>query len=607
MRLGLPILWMLSLLACSRDSKKDNAIFERGCAGCHDGLVKGAPSRSALRKMTPEAVVAALESGTMKAAGAMLSSAERRDVAEYLSHRRFSSAPPPAVTPGVGFCDSSVSPRRDLLRGPRWNGWGVDLSNSRYQPAAMTGLRSEDLGRLRLRWAFGSPSATFARAQPTVAGGRVYFGNADGVVYSVESRSGCILWAFQATSEVRTAISIGRVAGEGPARHLAYFGDLKGIVYAVDALSGAVVWRTQVDDHPYARITGAPILHDGRLYVPMSSSEEVAAMNPAYPCCSFRGSVTALDATDGRIVWKTFTSPDSARLTKRGKKGAESWGPSGAAVWSAPTLDTLRKAIYVTTGDSYSDPVQPLSDAIVALDMATGKIRWWRQMTIGDTFNYSCIGPKKVTCPEVAGPDFDFGASAILRRWSNGRGLLIAGQKSGVVHAVDPDREGAIVWQTQLGKGGKASITWGLAADTSVVYVAVTTYDRGAPDDGGAVSAIRLRDGTQQWYTPSPSAGCAGEAGCSGAQSAAVTLIPGALFSGSRDGHLRAYSTIDGAIIWDYDTRREFDTANRVKARGGSLNAAGAVIVDGMLFVRSGHSFGGMPGNVLLAFALEHP
>jgi polyvinyl alcohol dehydrogenase (cytochrome) len=424
---------------------------------------------------------------------------------------------------------------------------------------------------------------------------------------------------FQADSPVRTAISIGPLG----ARWAAYFGDQGAQAYAVDAATGALLWKVRVEEHPAAMITGAPALYDGRLYVPVSSYEEVTGASPTYECCKFRGGVTALDAVTGKQIWKSYTIPDAPHPVRKNKRGTQLWGPSGAAVWSSPTLDLKKRAVYVTTGDSYSDPPARTSDAFVAFDMDTGKMLWSRQMTVGDAFTVGC--PAGPNCPEANGPDFDFGSSPSLVDLPNGKRALVAGQKSGMVHAVDPDQQGEVLWQTRVGKGGSlGGVQWGSATDGRNVYVALSdfssamargpepganktifgVYFKADPKAGGGMFALNLATGERAWYTPPP--GCGEKVGCSPAQSAAVTAIPGAVFSGALDGHLRAYSTNDGRIFWDVDTAIDYTTVNGVKATGGSIDGPGPVVAGGMLYVNSGYGYlGGMPGNVLLAFSVD--
>ena len=314
-----------------------------------------------------------------------------------------------------------------------------------------------------------------------------------------------------------------------------------------------------------------------------------------------------LDARTGDEIWKTYMIPEGPRPTQRNDVGTQLWGPSGAAVWLAPTLDPERKALYVGTGNNYSNPPIGMSDAVLALDMETGDILWSRQMTEADAWSAACIMEETQNCPKDAGPDVDFGSSPILRSLADGTRVLLAPQKSGIVHALDPDHSGKTLWQTRVGRGGVlGGVEWGSAADDELIYVAVSDHALGGGETEGGMFALRIDNGEKVWHTPAPTPACLGQEGCSAAQPAAVTLMRGAVFSGSYDGHLRAYSTANGTILWDFDTVREYSTVNGVKARGGSLNGPGPTIVDGMLYVNSGYPlFGGQPGNVLLALSVD--
>jgi polyvinyl alcohol dehydrogenase (cytochrome) len=533
----------------------------------------------------------------MHAQGARLAAADRAAIAEYLTAK-----PLHAVDTAAGRC--TVEPPTNFS-GAQWNGWGSGLDNSRFQPADAAGLTAGQVPNLKLKWAFGYPDNYSAFAQPIVAGGRVFVGSALGMVYSLDSASGCTYWTFDAGAGVRTAITI------GPG-NVAYFGDLRANAYALDAVTGKLLWKTTVDDHALSRITGSPALYEGKLYVPVASRSEWLAADSHYECCTFRGSVVALDAKTGKQIWKTYTIADRPKPIKKTKNGTQLWGPSGGGVWGSPTIDVKRNVLYIATGDNYSEPATAMSDAIVAMALDTGKIAWAHQITSGDVFNGGCGQRDTSICPDKPGPDFDFGSATILRTLSNGKRLLIAGQKSGVLHALDPDNEGRIVWQQKLGTGSiLGGIQWGPAADPETAYAAISDIGfvpgpeglQPDPKTGGGLFAIQLATGEKLWsalpqecHTPR----------CSPAQSAAVTTIPGVVFSGSVDGHFRAYSSNDGKIIWDYDTVHDFETVNKIPARGGSLDGPGAAVAGGMLFVNSGYGyFFGMPGNVLLAFGVE--
>jgi polyvinyl alcohol dehydrogenase (cytochrome) len=420
--------------------------------------------------------------------------------------------------------------------------------------------------------------------------------------------SGCIKWVFQATGPVRSAI----VAVPSGAAHALLFGDQVGWFYALDAGSGRLLWKKRPEPHESTRLTGAPVVYQGNVFVPVSSWEENRTLNPEYPCCNFRGSVVALRITDGSQVWKTYTIPEKSKVTGRNKAGVEQWGPSGASVWGSPTLDAKRGLLYVTTGDNFSSPSTKMSDSVLALDLATGRIVWSKQTTPGDVWTSGC--GQRGDCP---GPDHDYGSSVLLEKLDNGRDILLAGQKSGVVYALDPERKGEILWQTRVGKGGiNGGVQWGMASDGVKVYAATSDVVRGGsnpdksdprplplnPQQGGGLTALRIATGEKVWYTP-PVA-CGPRPGCSPAQSGAVTAMPGVVFSGSLDGHVRAYTAEEGKVLWDFDTVRDFETVNAVRANGGAVNGPGPVAAGGMVLVNSGYGRnGGLAGNVLLAFA----
>jgi polyvinyl alcohol dehydrogenase (cytochrome) len=587
------------LLACGRDALAQAAdggeVFRRSCAACHAGTANSrAPGLDVLRSRTPQAVIESLVTGAMRAQGSRMSGPERRAVAEYVTGKALGGDVRGA---DAGRCPTSTPATADSR--VLWRSWSPTATNTRVQTAAAAGVTAADLPRLTLKWALGFPDASVAWAPPTIARGRLFVGSQNGTVYALDAKSGCIYWTFSASGGVRTAITVSDEANGG-AR--VFFGDTSAHAYALDLATGRELWRRKVDDHALARITGSPAYHDGRLYVPMSSYEEAQGADPQYECCTFRGSLTALDASSGRIVWKTSTI--DAPLERRGTSsaGAALWGPSGSAIWSAPTVDDRRRVLYVATGNAYSGVAQPSSNAVVALDLASGAIRWMRQVTPGDVYISNCR-PGNANCPETMGPDHDFGSPPALARIGE-RDLLVIGQKSGMAFAMDPDRKGELVWQYRAGQGGVlGGIEWGAAVDERYAYFAVS--DILQPNPGG-LHAVHLATGQRAWSTPAPKPVCATGRGCNGAQSAAVTAIPGVIFSGSNDGAVRAYSAADGAILWEFDTNRDFTTVNGVAARGASILGPGPVVAGGMVYTNSGYgAFGGRPGNVLLAFGVE--
>src|ERR1700674_3958184 len=458
---------------------QDGAVlFKSYCASCHEAAANSpAPSLDLLRQMSPEQILQALEKGAMKAQAAERSRAQPRSLAEYLSGKQFGIEPLNPI-PKSAFCDSAVGSIRHSLTGPAWNGWGATITNTRFQPANAAGMTAEDVPRLKLKWAFGFSGASSGGTQPVVVGGRVYVGDAEGDLFVLDAQTGCIQWTIEVEAGIRGAITIGMRGAGGLA---AYFGDQAANMYAVDAESGKMLWKVKVDDYSRAAITGAPQLYAGHLYVPVSSREESQAGDSTYPCCRFRGSVAALDAATGKRIWKTYTIPEEAIPTQKNRAGTQLWGPSGAAVWNAPVIDVKRNLLYVGTGNNYSPPAIGGSDSIIALDMKSGKIKWVRQETENDIWNGSCRRPDRepAVCPEADAPDFDFGSSPALVELKSGRQMLIAGNKSGMIWALDPDQRGKLIWEQQTGKGSSGGgVLWGLAVDGENVYVPNGFFDQ---------------------------------------------------------------------------------------------------------------------------------
>ncbi len=617
MRSALVITVIASLLLAASaiaQAPDGEALFAQHCATCHANPAPDTdiPNRAAMGALGANAIVLSLTEGNMRIQGQPLSPAERVAVAERIAGRPVTVA---ANAPAGGLCSAS-SPLGSLTAGPVWNGWGPDTRNTRFQRDS-GGITAANVANLKLKWAFGIPNATQSRAQPAIVGGKLFMASQSGMIYALDPKTGCTFWTFKAESGVRTAISVGPVK---PSGYALYFSDAQARAYALDADTGKQLWATKVDDHPAARATGAPTLYDGRLYVPLSGvSEETAASMPDYECCKFRGSITALDASTGAVVWKTYTV-DVPQPRGKSSTGKQLWGPAGSPIWSAPTIDEKRRLIYATTGNAYADPAPRTSDAIVAFDLATGKIRWVNQI-LPDVWILGCSAPPagapassgpaadnarfgdNPNCPDEVGPDFDFSASPVLVTKADGTDVLVVTQKSGVGYALNPDRRGKKLWEYRWGKGSPVGGVWGATSDGERAYFAVADQLTPAP---GGLHAVDLTTGQRVWYVPPQTPVCATGPGCSSAQSAALTSIPGVVFSGSADGAMRAYASDNGTIVWTFDTNRDFDTVNGVKADGGSMDGPGPVVAGGMLYVTAGNAgFVGTPGNVLLAFGLD--
>jgi polyvinyl alcohol dehydrogenase (cytochrome) len=587
-------------LQAGATSPEGAELYKQKCAVCHDAQEERMPPLFLIRRRSAEDVIQTLTNGSMKQQATGLSNEQIRALAIHMTGK----VPGPPIDENLNANLCKGAPPAVNLKGPQWNGWGRDPDNSRYQPNP--GIRAEDVPRLKVKWAFAHPG-TMATGQPAVVGDRMYLTIEAGLIFCLNAQTGCTYWTLNPGAAVRAAVTVGPMPPGSKARHALYFGDEKSNVHAVDAATGKQLWKTRVEDHFLSRITGAPVLHRNRLYVPVSSFEETAGRDAKYECCKFRGSMVALDAYTGKIVWKSFTILDPPKPFKKSSAGTQMYGPAGAAIWSAPTLDLKRGLIYAGTGNSYTDVETTTTDSVVAFEIKTGKIAWVNQVTPKDNFLVGCRQKGVGNCPEEAGPDHDFGSSLILRTLPSGKQVLLAGQKSGVMYALDPDERGKKLWEVKLGGGGAlGGIEWGITADEENVYVPMA--DVGGAGRKPGITALKIATGEKLWHIPAPPAKCSwGTTRCNNAQSAAATTIPGVVFSGTADGNLRAYSTKDGAIVWSFDTAAEtYDAVNGVKAKGGTLDGGGPIVVNGVLYTNSGYGrLIGYPGNVLLAFTVD--
>ncbi len=576
--------------------------FQTHCMGCHGNPnVPQAPAPDAIRQMPPERIYDALTTGLMKPQGDALTEDQRKMLATFLSGRPLGSLKEGDAKDMPNHCASNA-PMSDPSAGPEWNGWSPDGVNSRFQDAKDAGLTPDQVPQLKLKWAFGYPTGLSAFGQPTVVSGRIFVGSDIGYVYSLDAQTGCVYWSYQAKGSVRSAVSIAAVKGHGATKYAAYFGDAHANVYAVDAQTGQELWITRVDEHFVARITAAPKVYKGVVYIPVSSSEEFSSSNLDYSCCTGRGSVVALDANTGKQVWKTYVV-DTPVPVRKNSKGVQQYAPSGGSIWNSPTIDAKRNAIYFGTGDGQTEPTPDTTDAIMALSLKTGKRLWFYQAQAGDAFMGGCNGDARTdNCPKVNGPDQDIGNSPILRNLPNGKSVVVFGMKNGTVTALDPDNKGAVLWKVHvvdIPKGQENTfaanlngVVWGGAADDQNVYYGLQS---------GGMVALKLATGEVSWRASFPK-----PAGARVINSAAATAMPGVVFVAGSDGKLLALSTDDGKILWQYDTARPFETVNKVAARGGAIASIGPSIAGGMLFIGSGYAVtGSNSGNVLLAFSAQ--
>ncbi len=577
-------------------------LYGERCAACHDHATGRTPSRVAISDNTRVFITTTLSGGIMQPMAQGLSPHEIASIAAALSTR--DSGAVAGVGPEAPACTNKPE-AIDLTSSDQWNGWGRTGQQARYQPDP--GFTAADVPRLKLKWAFAY--ANSRGGQATVVGDRLFLNASSGAIYALNARTGCAYWRFNAPAFTRGTIVVGPLP-DAPSHYAIYVTDYTRAAYALDADSGTLVWKTQVDDQREVQMTGSPTLQDGKLFVPISSAEEAIAEDPRYQCCKFRGALAALDARTGKLLWKTYVAPDVAKPFKLNAVGVRMFGPAGGAIWSAPTVDARRHLVYVGTGDSYTDLAFPNSDAILALDEATGAIRWTNQLTRDDTYIDGCYGSSPgANCPTRLGQDDDFGASPILHTSSDGRQVLLAGQKSGQIYALDPDHDGKVIWSRRLSPGGAlGGVEFGLAADRDTLYAPIS--DIYVPPDQAepGITALRISDGAILWRKRLPTTSCEWKnAYCFPGVSQAISSVPGAVFAGSMDGRFRAFDAASGRTIWEYDTASApVMTIGGRTAQGGVLDGAGPTVAGGIVYVNSGYwGRSGRPGTVLLAFSVD--
>jgi polyvinyl alcohol dehydrogenase (cytochrome) len=583
------------------------ALFDKNCAACHNnGEATRAPSTASLRLMRRESVEYALTAGYMRTQAKTLSTAERNLLEDWLE---------------LGQSDNSAWVKQALCKGgaagidasakPVAQTFGLNNANTRMATAAETGLRKEDFPNLELAWAVGLPQTPSMRSQPVVAGNTIFVVASDaGRMYAFDTNTGCVKWEYESAGPLRSSLTYAEISKGKP---VILAGDATGFVVAVDARNGRQVWRSDVRLHESNRITGAPVVYKDKVFAPLSATEINHAVDESYECCKAQGAVIAISLKDGKKIWTGRTMPEAV-MTQKSRAGTQMWGPSGAPIWNTPAIDEKRNLVYVGTGEQNSIPFVETTDAIVAFDIDTGERRWVFQATPKDLWHYAC--PRGANCygaDQGITVDHDFGGSVVIARRADGRDILLAGQKSGMIWALDPDNNGALIWNTRLSRGGaNGGVHWGIAVDDKRVYAPMNDNARPSeefPTAGVALHALDIETGKIAW-TQKGAGDCSGDrktryAACETrfGFSPAPMIVDGAVLQGSVDGILRVFDAETGVPLWTYDTMRKFDTVNGVPGNGGSIDSSPYVAANGMLFLVSGYArFGESPGNVLLAF-----
>jgi polyvinyl alcohol dehydrogenase (cytochrome) len=592
-----------------RSTHPGKVLYEENCSGCHNGTVSRAPHFSWLEMMNASAVYQAMNDGVMSVQAEALTDEDKILVTEYLTRTKLQGGAALTTIEPPMCTDSDF----DFSSPAQAVNWGHDTN--RYSPSTVAGLTGPEIPNLELKWSFVFPDAFRARSQPTIAMGTVFVGSQDGRVYALDLETGCARWTFSASAEVRTGVVLSLsetpISKENPP--LAYFGDIIARLYAVNALTGELVWSLKADEHPSATLTATPAFYEGKLFVPVSSLEVIPAADPEYECCTFRGSVLAVDGTNGSVQWRHYTIPEEPSETSRTSIGTRVLSPSGAPVWSSPTVDRKRSLIYVGTGENYSSPTDGNSDAVVAIDVETGTRVWTRQSTSGDAWNVACMMADNPNCPPEDGPDFDHGSSILLVELEKDIDILLAGHKNGTVYALDPDNKAQVVWATDVGRGSiQGGVHFGMSAADTRLYVPINDMNNTRNGDyldpeqaRPGMHSIDASSGKLLWSNVQSNVCFEEDEFCDPGISSAVTSIPGAVFAGHLDGFVRAYASENGELLWEFDTRPERIGANGITGHGGSMSGAGPAIVDGHVVINSGYGlYNHEPGNLLMVFAV---
>jgi len=580
--------------------------FTSHCAQCHAGVF----GMEGFRKLTPKEVYAALRRGPMQEPATGLDDGVLHALAQMLGNPEAEHQRPPDG--GAARCSASA-PGGDGTA--PWWGWAADPRNTRFvnHPHGKAAIES-----MQLKWSFTFPDTGFVQGADNpvaVANGRVYVGNTNHWLYALDAQTGCAYWTFRADASIRSgaAVEAGMVT----------FGDLWGNVYGLDETTGALKWRHLVDTQSFVRISGSVTAEEGRVFVPVSYLQEALGVHPDRSCCTANGSAAAYDARTGKPLWQTYMIEQPLQYQGLTPKGAKRFGPSGAVIFTPPTLDLKRGLVYLATGNQTTGPYVPESDAIVAVDAKTGAKRWVKTLApekFGgqDIYHLGCelwVDPSRQGCPpENPGPgghgDRDFAAPVMIVQRADGKEVLVAGSKDGMLYALDPDAKGNILWQRRLGDGGElGGIEYGMATDGELVYAPISDADFEKNTADGSLNAVDLMTGKLVWRTPTPRDGCKGKkddpSPCMNGILSPPVVMGDAVIVGAMDGVLRAYDKRNGRIFWSYDAVRSYTGVNGLEGKGGSFGMGGVTIVGDMMYVSAGTGLGslaGRKGNVLLAF-----
>ncbi|MDP3740242.1 MAG: PQQ-binding-like beta-propeller repeat protein [Hyphomonadaceae bacterium] len=590
------------------------AVYKQYCASCHDiPEATKSPTRETLARMTSGQIINALITGKMIAQAGPLSSQQVSYVSDYLSD---AAAVDDTWLAAMRCPANRRTPK--LNAQPTVSTFGFDIRNRRNLSYAQAGLTAADFSNLEVAWVVGFPDAVTMRSQAAVVGNSIFLpvGESKNRVFAFDisdKAKPCIQWVWEGERTIRTSAGYG-VRKDG--KKVVMVGDMGAYIHMIDATNGKELWASHMGLFPGSISTATPVLVGDKVIAPSSQYEIMMAAQPNYECCKTHGGVVALDAMTGKRVWEGHTMENAKPIRDRGD-GKMLWGPAGAPVWNSPSIDLKRNRLYVGTGEANSETAHKNTDALMAFDLADGSIKWAHQATENDVFNVGC-GPTGggLNCSKnTVFRDVDFGASTILATQPNGNEIVVAGQKSGTVWAMNPDT-GAVVWKTHIGTGGpNGGIHWGIAVDDTHVYAPISYPGRSIPGQDvdpalkPGLYAVNLADGSIDWkFEVKPDCTdarkkfvprCNALFGLSGAP----TVVGDHIITGGLDGRLYVVERKTGKLVWQYDTAQDYTTVNGVTANGASIDNASIIAVNGLLIMNSGYGlFGQGAGNVMIAF-----
>lgn len=569
------------------------ALFAKRCAVCHEGTQANIPSRTSLTYRGPDSVVRSLTDGLMKEMAVGLSAEQIDSLAVLLTGRK----PTGFVDPMKNACDKSSAPV--VVAEDDWSSLSGDLHNTRFK--ANSSIKAKDIDQLQVEWAFAYPGG--APGVASLAGGRLFLATGTGYIMALDADTGCTYWAYDNGGAITRRVSVAPIE-PGSKQVGVFFGDANGRATALDARTGKLLWQTEIEEHVLSRVTSAPSIYNGRVYVPVSSIEDPLTHDPSYQCCTSRGSVVALDASTGDLIWKQYNIMQAPKALAHDEQShAAAFSPAGAAVYLPLAIDARRNVLYAATAESYTVENPPGPYSVIAYDLDTGARKWEQQFLPG-------AAEREKVCKAVGYTDcrnlFSMGTAVTIQTLPDGREILLAGQKWGYVYALDPDNEGQLLWKNKVAAGGDlGGIMYGVAVDQDAVYVPIS--DAYTEKPGGLVR-LDPKTGKTRWQIEAPEAQCSWDKEeCEAAAVSAATLIPGAVFVGFSDGHLRVYGTESGNLLRDFDLARPFEAANGIPAHGGPVNGYPVIVGEDAIYVVSGGSTQTRPGNVLLKLTVARP